>query len=96
MRDNGEVEVLDDVSEMVDDETVVNPFYAEVPMPAEELQVEEEDDAAEAEAEAEDEEGVGPADGEEAGECSDDDDWWRPGRFDGEEIEEWHAGDDDE
>ncbi|CAI7784097.1 unnamed protein product [Closterium sp. NIES-54] len=96
MRDKGEVEVLDDVNEMVDDETVVNPFYAEVPMPAEELQVEEEDDAAEAEAEAEDEEGVGLADGEEAGECSDDDDWWRPGRFDGEEIEEWHAGDDDE
>ncbi|CAI5515258.1 unnamed protein product [Closterium sp. Naga37s-1] len=96
MRDKGEVEVLDDVNEMVDDETVVNPFYAEVPMPAEELQVEEEDDAAEAEAEAEDEEGVGPADGEEAGECSDDDDWWRQGRFDGEEVEEWHAGDDDE
>ncbi|CAI7763660.1 unnamed protein product, partial [Closterium sp. NIES-54] len=95
MRDNGEVEVLDNVNEMVDDETVVNPFYAGVPMPAEELQVEEEDDAAEAEAEAEDEEGVGPTDGEEAGECSDDDDWWRPGRFDGEEIEEWHAGDDD-
>ncbi|CAI7877137.1 unnamed protein product [Closterium sp. NIES-53] len=94
MRDKGEVEVLDDVNEMVDDETIVNPFYAEVPMPAEELQVEEEDDAAEAE--AEDEEGVGPADGEEAGECSDDDDWWRPGRFDGEEVEEWHAGDDDE
>ncbi|CAI7871542.1 unnamed protein product [Closterium sp. NIES-53] len=94
MRDKGEVEVLDDVNEMVDDETVINPFYAEVPMPAEELQVEEEDDAAEAE--AEDEEGVGPADGEEAGECSDDDDWWRPGHFDGEEVEEWHAGDDDE
>ncbi|CAI7859731.1 unnamed protein product [Closterium sp. NIES-54] len=74
MRDKGEVEVLDDVNEMVDDKTVVNPFYAEVPMPAEELQVEEEDDAAEAEAEAEDEEGVGPANGEEAGECSDDDD----------------------
>ncbi|CAI7868159.1 unnamed protein product [Closterium sp. NIES-54] len=96
MRDKGEVEVLDDVNEMVDDETVVNPFYAKVPMPAEEVQVEEEDDAAEAEAEAEDEDGVGPADGEEAGECSDDDDWWRPGRFDGEEDEEWHAGDDDE
>ncbi|CAI7889371.1 unnamed protein product, partial [Closterium sp. NIES-54] len=38
MRDKGEVEFIDDVNDLVDDELVVNPFYAEVPMPAEELQ----------------------------------------------------------
>ncbi|CAI7878390.1 unnamed protein product [Closterium sp. NIES-54] len=96
MRDKGEVEVLDDVNDLVDDELVVNPFYAKVPMPAEELQAAaEEADAAEedAEAAAVEEEGGVLEEGGEAEEPSDDE-WWRPGRFDGEDCEEWHAGDD--
>ncbi|CAI7803780.1 unnamed protein product [Closterium sp. NIES-53] len=98
MRDKGEVEVLDDVNDLVDDELVVNPFYAEVPMPAEELQAAaEEADAAEedAEAAAAEEEGGVLEEGGEAEEPSDDE-WWRLGRFDGEDCEEWHAGDDSE
>ncbi|CAI7878614.1 unnamed protein product [Closterium sp. NIES-54] len=98
MRYKGEVEVLDDVNDLVDDELVVNPFYAEVPMPAEVLQAAaEEADAAEedAEAAAAEEEGGVLEEGGEAEEPSDDE-WWRPGRFDGEDCEEWHAGDDSE
>ncbi|CAI7809897.1 unnamed protein product [Closterium sp. NIES-54] len=98
MRDKGEVEVLDDVNDLVDDELVVNPFYAEVPMPAEVLQAAaEEADAAEedVEAAAAEEEGGVLEEGGEAEEPSDDE-WWRPGRFDGEDCEEWHAGDDSE
>ncbi|CAI6003931.1 unnamed protein product [Closterium sp. NIES-64] len=94
----GEVEVLDDVNDLVDDELVVNPFYVEVPMPAEELQAAaEEADAAEedAEAAAAEEEGGVLEEGGEAEEPSDVE-WWRPGRFDGEDCEEWHAGDDSE
>ncbi|CAI5940322.1 unnamed protein product [Closterium sp. NIES-65] len=96
--DRSEVEVLDDVNDLVDDETVVNPFYAEVPMPAEELRAAaHEEDAAEedAEAAAAEEEGVVLEEGGEAEEPSDDE-WWRPGRYDGEECDEWHAGDDSE
>ncbi|CAI5536296.1 unnamed protein product [Closterium sp. Naga37s-1] len=88
MRDKGEVEVLDDVNDLVDDELVVNPFYAEVPMPAEVLQAAaEEADAAEedAEAAAAEEEGGVLEEGGEAEEPSDDE-WWRPGRFDGEDF----------
>ncbi|CAI5489684.1 unnamed protein product [Closterium sp. Naga37s-1] len=95
---SGEVEVLDDVNDLVDDELVVNPFYAEVPMLAEELQAAgEEADAAEEDAEAvvAEEEGGVLEEGGEAEEPSDDE-WWRPGRFDGEYCEEWHAGDDSE
>ncbi|CAI7877186.1 unnamed protein product [Closterium sp. NIES-53] len=98
MRDMGEVEVLDDVNDLVDDELVVNPFYAEVPMLAEELQsAAEEADAAEEDAEAAvaEEEGGMLEEGGEAEEPSDDE-WWRPGRFDGEDSEEWHARDDSE
>ncbi|CAI5946750.1 unnamed protein product [Closterium sp. NIES-64] len=65
-------------------------------MPAEELQAAaEEADAAEedAEAAAAEEEGGVLEEGGEAEEPSDDK-WWRPGRFDGEDCEEWHAGDD--
>ncbi|CAI7781677.1 unnamed protein product [Closterium sp. NIES-53] len=93
MRDKGEVEVLDDVNDLVDDELVVNPFYAEVPMPAEVLQAAaEEADVAEedAEAAAAEEEGGVLEEGGEAEEPSDDE-WWRPGRFDGEDHEEWHG-----
>ncbi|CAI5952360.1 unnamed protein product [Closterium sp. NIES-65] len=92
-QDKGEVEVLDDVNDLVDDEVVVNPFYAEAPVPPKELQAAEEDDAAEEAAEAVEEEWNAPEEGGEAGECNDDDDdWWRPGRYDGEECEEWNAG----
>ncbi|CAI5928514.1 unnamed protein product [Closterium sp. NIES-64] len=57
----------------------------------------EEADAAEedAEAAATEEEGGVLEEGGEAEEPSDDE-WWRPGRFDGEDCEEWHAGDDSE
>ncbi|CAI7903507.1 unnamed protein product [Closterium sp. NIES-54] len=98
MRDKGEVEVIDDVNDLVDDELVVNPFYAKVPMPAEVLQAAaEEADAAEEDAEAAtaEEEGGVLEEGGEAEEPSDDE-WWRLGRFDGEDCEEWHAGDDSE
>ncbi|CAI5948895.1 unnamed protein product [Closterium sp. NIES-65] len=93
-----EVEVLDDVNDLVDDETVINPFYAEVPMPAEELQAAaHEEDATEedAEAAAAEEEGVVLEEGGEAEEPSDDE-WWRPGRYDREQCDEWHAGYDSE
>ncbi|CAI5503027.1 unnamed protein product [Closterium sp. Naga37s-1] len=75
----------------LDDDLVVNPFYAEVPMPAKELQAAaQEDDAAEedAEAAAAEEEGVVLEECREAEEPSNDE-WWRPGLYDGEDCEEW-------
>ncbi|CAI5986427.1 unnamed protein product [Closterium sp. NIES-65] len=88
---------------LVDDELVVNPFYAEAPVPAEELQpagedvAAEEEEAAEAAAAAEEEEWNTPEEGEEAGVFNDEDDeWWRADRYDGEECEEWVAGDDED
>ncbi|CAI5971936.1 unnamed protein product [Closterium sp. NIES-64] len=87
----GEVEVLDNVNDLVDNDLVVNPFYAEVPMLAEELQAAaQEDDAAEedAEAAAAEEEGFMLEECRQAEEPSNDE-WWRPGRYDGEECEEW-------
>ncbi|CAI7755078.1 unnamed protein product [Closterium sp. NIES-53] len=83
MRDNCEVEVLDDVNDRVDDELVINPFYAEVPMPAEELHAAaEEADAAEEDVEAAAAEEAGGVleEGGEAEEPSDDE-WWRPGHY---------------
>ncbi|CAI5457464.1 unnamed protein product [Closterium sp. Yama58-4] len=69
MRDNKEVEVLEDVNDLVDDELALYPFYAEA---YEELQAAEEDDvakeAAEAAAEAAEEEWNAPEEGGEAGE----------------------------
>ncbi|CAI5477638.1 unnamed protein product [Closterium sp. Yama58-4] len=85
--DKGEVELLEDVNELVDDEVVVNPYYAEARVTAEVLQAD--DDAMEVE-----EEGYGAGEGGDAEEWSEAGfDWWLP---DGEEVEEWHAGDDDE
>ncbi|CAI5507572.1 unnamed protein product [Closterium sp. Naga37s-1] len=86
---------------LIDDELVVNPFYAEAPVPSEELQPAEEDVAAEEEAEAaaaaEEEEWNTPEEGEEAGVYNEDDEeWWRAGCYDGEECEEWVAGDDED
>ncbi|CAI5935532.1 unnamed protein product [Closterium sp. NIES-65] len=87
---------------LIDDELVVNPFYAEAPVPAEELQPAEEDVAAEEEEAAEaaaaaEEEWNTPEEGEEAGVFNDEDDeWWRAGRYGGEECEEWVAGDDED
>ncbi|CAI5984781.1 unnamed protein product [Closterium sp. NIES-64] len=69
-----------------------------LPMPAEELQAAaHEEDATEedAEAAAAEEEGVVLEEGGEAEEPSDDE-WWRPGRYDREQCDEWHAGDDSE
>ncbi|CAI5936043.1 unnamed protein product [Closterium sp. NIES-64] len=86
--------VVDDVNDLVDDELVVNPFYAEAPVPAEDDAAEEAEEAAAA---AEEEDWNAPVEDDEAGECNEvDDDWWRPGRYDGEECDEWHAGDDEE
>ncbi|CAI5482098.1 unnamed protein product [Closterium sp. Yama58-4] len=65
---------------------------------AEELQAAaQEDDAAEedAEAAAAEEEGVVLKEGGEAEELNDDE-WWRPGRYEGEEYEEFHAEGDSE
>ncbi|CAI7852226.1 unnamed protein product [Closterium sp. NIES-54] len=64
MRDMSEVEVLDDGNELV-----VNPFYAEVPLPTEELQAAAQEDHAakeDAEAAAAEEEGVVLEEGGEA------------------------------
>ncbi|CAI5994670.1 unnamed protein product [Closterium sp. NIES-65] len=95
--------VQDWITQLVDDELVVNPFYAEAPVPAEEVQPAEEDvaaeeeEAAEAAAAAEEEEWNTPEEGEEAGVFNDEDDeWWRAGRYDGEECEEWVAEDDED
>ncbi|CAI5948282.1 unnamed protein product [Closterium sp. NIES-64] len=57
----------------------------------------EEEEAAEAAAAAEEEEWNTPEEGEEAGVFNDEDDeWWRADRYDGEECEEWVAGDDED
>ncbi|CAI5525403.1 unnamed protein product [Closterium sp. Naga37s-1] len=61
----------------------------------------EEDVAAQEEAEAaaaaEEEEWNTPEEGEEAGVYNEDDEeWWHAGRYDGEECEEWVAGDDED
>ncbi|CAI5532508.1 unnamed protein product [Closterium sp. Naga37s-1] len=107
MRDSGEVEVLEDVMEEEQDELVPNPFYlAPVVTPPDVTVKMEEEAVLAAEAEEADEEAV-PAksdssesdDGNasEADEWSDDgDEWWAPGRYEGAEVEEWVAGDEDE
>ncbi|CAI7841137.1 unnamed protein product, partial [Closterium sp. NIES-53] len=80
-----------------EDHLILAHMRDKVPMPAEVLQAAaEEADAAEEDAEAAAaEEGGVLEEGGEAEEPSDDE-WWRPGRFDGEDCEEWHAGDDSE
>ncbi|CAI5501124.1 unnamed protein product [Closterium sp. Naga37s-1] len=107
MRDSGEVEVLEDVMEEEQDELVPNPFYPAPVVTPPDVTVEMEEEAVlAAEAEEADEEAV-PAksdssesdDGNssEADEWSDDgDEWWAPGRYEGAEVEEWVAGDEDE
>ncbi|CAI5506962.1 unnamed protein product [Closterium sp. Naga37s-1] len=107
MRDSGEVEVLEDVMEEEQDELVPNPFYPAPVVTPPDVTVEMEEEAVlAAEAEEVDEEAV-PAksdssnseDGNasEADEWSDDgDEWWAPGRYEGADVEEWVAGDEDE
>ncbi|CAI5947090.1 unnamed protein product [Closterium sp. NIES-65] len=77
------------------EEEGINLTTKAVPMPVEELQAAaQEDDATEEDVEAAvaKEEGVMLDEGGEAEEPNDDE-WWRPGRYDGEECDEWHAGD---
>ncbi|CAI5458998.1 unnamed protein product [Closterium sp. Yama58-4] len=94
--------VLEDVNEVEEDEVVVNPYYEEARMPAEVLQADDdamhvEEDAEDAEAEDGDAEGYGAGEGRDAEEWSEaSSDWWLPDHFDGEEVEEWHAGDDED
>ncbi|CAI7803726.1 unnamed protein product [Closterium sp. NIES-54] len=107
MRDSGEVEVLEDVMEEEQDELVPNPFYSAPVVTPPDVTVEMEEEAVlAAEVEEADEEAV-PAksdssdsdDGNanEADEWSDEgDEWWAPGRYEGAEVDEWVAGDDDE
>ncbi|CAI5525643.1 unnamed protein product [Closterium sp. Naga37s-1] len=107
MRDSGEVEVLEDVMEEEQDELVPNPFYPAPVVTPPDVTVEMEEEAVLAdEAEEADEEAV-PAksdssesdDGNanEADEWSNEgDEWWAPGRYEGAEVEEWVAGDEDE
>ncbi|CAI7930352.1 unnamed protein product [Closterium sp. NIES-54] len=107
MRDSGEVEVLEDVMEEEQDELVPNPFYPAPVVTPPDVTVEMEEEAVlAAEAEEADEEAV-PAksdssesdDGNanEADEWSDEgDEWWAPGRYEGAEVDEWVAGDEDE
>ncbi|CAI7923568.1 unnamed protein product [Closterium sp. NIES-53] len=107
MRDSGEVEVLEDVMEELQDELVSNPFYPAPVVTPLDVTVEMEEEAVlAAEAEEADEEAV-PAksdssesdDGNanEADEWSDEEDErWAPRRYEGAEVEEWVAGDEDE
>ncbi|CAI7760896.1 unnamed protein product [Closterium sp. NIES-54] len=105
--DSREVEVLEDVMEEEQDELVPNPFYPAPVVTPPDVTIEMEEEAVlAAEAEEADEEAV-PAksdssesdDGNanEADEWSDEgDEWWAPGRYEGAEVDEWVAGDEDE
>ncbi|CAI7847481.1 unnamed protein product [Closterium sp. NIES-54] len=107
MRDSGEVEVLEDVMEEEHDELVPNPFYPAPVVTPPDVTIEMEEEAVlAAEAKEADEEAI-PAksdssesdDGNasEADEWSDEgDEWWEPGRYEGAEVEDWVAGDEDE
>ncbi|CAI5484684.1 unnamed protein product [Closterium sp. Yama58-4] len=94
--------VLEDVNEVEEDEVIVNPYYEEARVPAEVLQADDdamhvEEDAEDAEVEDGDAEGYGAGEGGDAEEWSEaGSDWWLPDRFDGEEVEEWHGGDDED
>ncbi|CAI7875920.1 unnamed protein product [Closterium sp. NIES-54] len=107
MRDSGEVEVLEDVMEEEQDELVPNLFYPAPVVTPPDVTVEmEEEVVLAAEAEEADEEAVPTksdssesdnGNANEADEWSDEgDEWWAPGRYEGAEIEEWVAGDEDE
>ncbi|CAI7736912.1 unnamed protein product [Closterium sp. NIES-54] len=107
MRDSGEVEVLEDVMEEEQDELVPNPFYPAPVVTPPDVTVEMEEEAVlAAEAEEADEEAVtaksdssdsDDGNAREADEWSDEgDEWWVPGRYEGAEVEEWVAGDEDE
>ncbi|CAI5511036.1 unnamed protein product [Closterium sp. Naga37s-1] len=97
----GEVEVLEDVNEMVEDEVIPNPYFEEARVPAEVLQADVdamhvEQDEEDADAEDGDGEGYGAGEDGDADEWSEaGSDWWLPDRFDGEEVEEWNAGDEE-
>ncbi|CAI7923534.1 unnamed protein product [Closterium sp. NIES-53] len=101
LRDKGEVEVLEDVNEMVEDEVIPNPYFEEARVPAEVLQADDdamhvEQDEEYADAEDGDGEGYGAGEDGDADEWSEaGSDWWLPDRFDGEEVEEWNAGDEE-
>ncbi|CAI7808917.1 unnamed protein product [Closterium sp. NIES-54] len=101
LRDKGEVEVLEDVNEMVEDDVIPNPYFEEARVPAEVLQADDdamhvEQDEEDADAEDGDGEGYGAGEDGDADEWSEaGSDWWLPDRFDGEEVEEWNAGDDE-
>ncbi|CAI7891540.1 unnamed protein product [Closterium sp. NIES-53] len=101
LRDKGEVEVLEDVNEMVEDEVIPNPYFEEARVPAEVLQADDdamhvEQDEEDADAEDGDGEGYGAGEDGDADEWSEaGSDWWLPDRFDGEEVEEWNAGDEE-
>ncbi|CAI5488207.1 unnamed protein product [Closterium sp. Naga37s-1] len=101
---NAELEMMEDATE---DELVPNPFYpapAVIP-PYATVEAEEEAVLA-AEAAKADEEALPPnSDSSESGdglagnrdEWSDEgDEWWAPGRYEGEEVDEWVAGDDED
>ncbi|CAI7824549.1 unnamed protein product [Closterium sp. NIES-54] len=107
MRDSVDVEVLEDVMEEEQDELVPNPFYLVSVVTPLDVTVEMEEEAVlAAEAEEADEEAVPTKsdlsesdDGNtnEADEWSDEgDEWWAPGHYEGAEVDEWVAGDEDE
>ncbi|CAI7912422.1 unnamed protein product [Closterium sp. NIES-54] len=107
MWDFGEVEVLEDVMEEEQDEMVPNPFYPAPVVTLPDVTIEMEVEAVlAAEAEEVDEEAV-PAKSDssesddgiarEADEWSDEgDEWWVPGCYEGAEVKECVAGDEDE
>ncbi|CAI7903519.1 unnamed protein product [Closterium sp. NIES-54] len=86
---------------MVEDEVIPNPYFEEARVPAEVLQADDdamhvEQDEEDADAEDGDGEGYGAGEDGDADEWSEaGSDWWLPDRFDGEEVEEWNAGDEE-
>ncbi|CAI7745588.1 unnamed protein product [Closterium sp. NIES-53] len=107
MWDSDEVEVLEDVMEEEQDELVPNLFYPAPVVTPPDVTVEMEEEAVlAAEAEEADEEAVPTksdssksdnGNANEADEWSNEgDEWWAPGRYEGAEVEEWVAGDEDE
>ncbi|CAI5949628.1 unnamed protein product [Closterium sp. NIES-64] len=105
--DSAEVEVMENVMEEELGELVPNPFYpAPVVIPPDATVEAEEEAVLAAETAEPDAEALPPkSDSTESDEglegnhdewSDDGDEWWAPGRYEGEEVDEWVAGDDED
>ncbi|CAI7902245.1 unnamed protein product [Closterium sp. NIES-54] len=95
LRDKAEVEVLEDVQEEEMEELIPNPFYPDLAVAPADSYVDAEDLEAAADASTGDEDDDEGHVGDEDEWSDDGDDWWAPGRYEGEEVEEWVAGEED-